>query len=160
MVTTPETDPTTFMLQEGDEGDNTLVGTIMPDRLLGLGGNDTLVGNEAGDYLQGGGGNDTLTGGFSDPDSGPEDDPDRFVFGRVDGDDTITDFKAGCPDCDWIETPDRIILLDASPEDITALIENATSTPNGDTVLHYGETDVTLTSVSTVGLFPEMFILG
>ena len=44
------------------EPDQTLFGTIRPDRLIGAGGNDTIEGFNANDLLYGNGGNDYLTG--------------------------------------------------------------------------------------------------
>jgi Ca2+-binding RTX toxin-like protein len=157
----PEASATPLNLQEGDEGDNLLVGSNLSDRLLGKGGDDTLVGHIGFDYLDGGGGDDRLMGDYSDPDIGPGTASDLFVFGRLDGHDTILDFDPRCPVCDvelW--RYDQISLLDGSQEDITAVIAAATATQDGDAVLHYGETTVTLVGVSPDALSPEMFMLG
>jgi Ca2+-binding RTX toxin-like protein len=48
-------------IQVGDNGNNTLRGTHMDDKLEGRGGNDTLIGNGGSDVLQGGGGDDYLS---------------------------------------------------------------------------------------------------
>lgn len=58
---------------------------------MGGDGDDTIVGNVVPNRLEGGGGDDTLTGGGA---------ADVFVFGDGWGDDVITDFN---PDYDHLE---------------------------------------------------------
>ncbi len=87
----------------GGDGKDTLVGGLGNDSLSGGNGadvlfgdlgNDTLLGGDGDDILFGGLGNDTLTGGAG---------ADGFHVGRLDGNDTITDFSTA---------QDRIILDD------------------------------------------------
>ncbi len=47
----------------GDEGDNTIKGTIADDIIYGYGGNDSLLGDDGDDVIYGGEGNDTISGG-------------------------------------------------------------------------------------------------
>lgn len=67
-------------------GKDTLDGGKGNDILYGEAGNDSLSGGKGNDSLNGGTGNDTLTGG---------DGNDIFIFGRLSGKDTITDYTAG-----------------------------------------------------------------
>ena len=57
---------------EGGEGNDTLQGSNVPERIFGFGGDDVLFGKEGPDTLSGGLGNDTLDGGAG---------PDRLVGG-------------------------------------------------------------------------------
>ena len=63
----------------GTSGDDDLDGTIVGDRIAGLGGSDTIHGREGGDFLYGGAGNDALFGDSGD---------DNLDGGA--GDDTLT----------------------------------------------------------------------
>lgn len=65
-------------------GADTLTGSDLADRLLGLGGNDRLAGGDGADLLIGGGGGDSMAGGAGN---------DAFQFMRaVEGGDLISDF--------------------------------------------------------------------
>ena len=66
-------------------GADTLTGSDLADRLLGLGGNDRLAGGDGADLLIGGGGGDSIAGGTGS---------DAFQFNRaVEGGDLISDFS-------------------------------------------------------------------
>lgn len=70
----------------GGEADDTLLGDSGLDRLNGRAGDDSLDGGFGDDIVIGGLGDDELTGGSS---------ADSFVFRRLHGDDTVTDFTNG-----------------------------------------------------------------
>lgn len=70
---------------EGGGGRDALTGGRGADRLDGGGGRDVLKGGGGRDVLDGGRGADRMTGGGG---------PDVFVFGRGDGRDVVTDFRA------------------------------------------------------------------
>ncbi|MEG3093265.1 calcium-binding protein, partial [Sphingomonas sp. PB1R3] len=63
-------------------GADIIRGSDGQDSLYGGGGNDFLYGDDGSDILDGGSGADRLEGGFGD---------DTYLFGRVDGRDTIVD---------------------------------------------------------------------
>ncbi|MDZ7868614.1 MAG: calcium-binding protein [Rheinheimera sp.] len=65
----------------GGEGKDQLYGEDGDDQLFGEAGNDTLQGKAGNDWLEGGAGNDSLFGG---------DGSDTYVFGRGDGQDSIS----------------------------------------------------------------------
>ena len=67
---------------EGDEGDNTIRGSNLDDRLYGHDGDDVLIGGDGFNRFFGGRGNDTLIGGSG---------VDAYHFERGDGVDTIVD---------------------------------------------------------------------
>ncbi len=76
-------------LQRPSEGDNTLNGTALADRIDALGGNDrvdgragadTLRGGDGADTVIGGEGDDRLTGGVGADDLSGGEGADRFVF--------------------------------------------------------------------------------
>ena len=50
-------------IQEGDSGNNNIVGTTGTDRLYGYAGNDTIDGDAGNDLIRGGAGDDSITGG-------------------------------------------------------------------------------------------------
>ena len=58
----PELDDSGTNLERGDDGDNVLVGSDLPDALFGETGNDQLSGAGGSDSLYGGIGNDVLQG--------------------------------------------------------------------------------------------------
>jgi len=66
----------------GGDGDDSLTGSSVANRLAGFGGNDTLAGLGGNDTLLGGTGNDTMSGGPGD---------DLFIFADLFGNDTITE---------------------------------------------------------------------
>jgi Ca2+-binding RTX toxin-like protein len=59
----PDNATATILDNDGNAGNNNLVGTSFADALAGVGGNDTLSGLGGNDTLDGGAGNDTLDGG-------------------------------------------------------------------------------------------------
>jgi Ca2+-binding RTX toxin-like protein len=69
-------------LVEGDEGDNTIQGSNLDDRLFGHDGDDVLIGGDGINWFYGGLGNDTLIGGPG---------VDAYHFELGDGIDTIID---------------------------------------------------------------------
>lgn len=87
-------------LDAGDLYDTTVQFGVDATVGTALAGRDTVIGSGIGDVMSGGGGNDTLTGNGGH---------DRFMFGRYDGKDVITDFNANdeSPDHDviWATTP-------------------------------------------------------
>ncbi|NHZ96696.1 calcium-binding protein [Massilia sp. CCM 8734] len=66
---------------DGGAGNDRLEGGHDNDLLLGNSGNDDLYGVDGNDTLDGGAGNDSLTGGFG---------KDVYLFGKGDGQDTIS----------------------------------------------------------------------
>jgi Ca2+-binding RTX toxin-like protein len=160
MTTTFEPLPEIANLIEGDDKDNILVGTETEDRMLGYCGDDILIGNEGSDYLEGGNGDDTLTGddgvagslytGFND-----------FAFDRDDGTDTITDFRVNCPACLLLpDSPvDEIILKGGTQADIDLTVAGVTANPDGDAVLHYGETNIVLTGYRPMDVKEYWFVV-
>lgn len=78
--------PTATLTEQGDEGNNSLVGGSGNDTLMGFGGNDTITGNDGDDVLVGGHGHDTLTGGNGDDTLDGGSGNDSLVGGN--GDDT------------------------------------------------------------------------
>lgn len=75
----------------GGTGEDILLGGGGADRIFGGNGNDELDGGGQGDTLAGGRGDDILTGGGG---------ADTFVFGRMAGNDVITDFGNGADNID------------------------------------------------------------
>jgi Ca2+-binding RTX toxin-like protein len=63
-ISGPDTATATILDNDGNSGNNNLVGTSFADALAGVGGNDTLSGLGGNDTLNGGAGNDSLTGGL------------------------------------------------------------------------------------------------
>ena len=78
----------------GNGGSDALFGQAASDKLLGGGGNDKLVGGSGSDVLMGQKGSDALSGGKGRDVLNGRSGSDVFVFGRADGRDTISDFKA------------------------------------------------------------------
>jgi Ca2+-binding RTX toxin-like protein len=48
---------------QGDDGPNTIIGTVLADMIYGAGGDDLLIGGDGDDVIDGGDGRDTLIGG-------------------------------------------------------------------------------------------------
>ena len=123
---------------DGGEGNDSMHGGAGSDEMFGDQGNDTLRGGSGDDNLwggrgddslEGGEGNDTLTGGIGN---------DSFLFDRDSGHDIITDFD---PEAD------KLMFVGLNSADDLNM-----TTSNGDTVITYGNTTVTLSGVQ---LTPE-----
>ncbi|MGL1861375.1 MAG: hypothetical protein OCC46_02500 [Pseudodesulfovibrio sp.] len=108
---------------EGGSGNDSMDGGTGNDELIGGSGNDTMDGGSGTDWLDGGVGNDVLTGGAG---------RDVFVFTEADGSDTITDFNPA---------EDVLRMEGAEYADFDARIEN------GNTIIEFGETVITLEGV-------------
>ena len=85
-------------ISQGDDGNNTLNGTLNTDYLYGNGGNDKLNGNNGDDFLYGGTGNDDLDGHYGNDwlEGGAGDDlmtggPDNDIYVFTSGHDEIYD---------------------------------------------------------------------
>ena len=109
---------------DGGDGNDQMFGQVGDDTLDGGAGNDTLDGGSGNDILTGGDGNDVLSGGEGG---------DLFVFDHSDGQDVVTDFHPG---------EDQLSFTG---------IENAgqlgVSVQDGNTIITYGDTTVTLQGV-------------
>lgn len=82
-------------LYMGTSAADHFVGTAAPDTIRGYGGNDVLEGGAGTDRIQGGAGNDTLTGGTGNDTLIGGSGVDLFQFAAGDGQDVITDLRAG-----------------------------------------------------------------
>jgi hypothetical protein len=80
-------------------GNDYLSASDRNDILYGGEGNDTLIGGAGADAMSGGAGNDTLAGGTGS---------DTYIFGRMDGKDTISDISAEATDSDMVKLADGI----------------------------------------------------
>jgi hypothetical protein len=80
-------------VQNGGNGNDTLIGNAGNDILIGGNGTDLLLGNAGDDLLYGDNGADTLKGGLGNDTLTGGNGGDVFVFASGDGTDTITDFK-------------------------------------------------------------------
>jgi serralysin len=123
---------------DGGTGNDTINGMGGNDNLIGRNGNDTLSGDAGGDRLSGGAGNDLLSGGVG---------ADRFVFGRAEGNDRITDFS--------LAAQDRLVFDDAlwSLSSLTRaqVVTNFAHVVVGGVVFEFSPSDsVTLTGVTTL----------
>ncbi|MEP4890978.1 MAG: hypothetical protein ABJV04_13190, partial [Aliiglaciecola sp.] len=65
-VSALETDPTTRLIYEGTDENNTLTGNANNNRLYGYDGNDVIDGLAGNDLIRGGEGNDIINGGEGD----------------------------------------------------------------------------------------------
>jgi hypothetical protein len=63
-ISGPNNPTSTILDNDGNSGNNNLVGTSFADALAGVGGNDTINGGLGNDTIDGGAGNDSLTGGL------------------------------------------------------------------------------------------------
>jgi Ca2+-binding RTX toxin-like protein len=126
---------------QGDESNNEIDGSPDNDTMFGLGGDDTLSGLDGHDILEGGPGadilrgnrgNDTLTGGPDDGDA-----VNTFRFSTRDGDDTITDFSQA----------DQLTFGGKGPSE-RSVYENVGANADGDAVLTYSQTTITLIGIS------------
>lgn len=106
----------------GDDGNNTLTGTVLDDTLLGGAGNDMLSGLGGNDWIVGGAGSDTLRGGEGS---------DAFFFTQADnGASTARAIK---------KTVDRIV--DFSSEDVL-VTDVALFDSNSNDVITFGSNRV------------------
>lgn len=119
----------------GDDGNDTMVGGAGDDSMLGGSGDDLIYGEGGDDVMSGGDGNDTLHGGWDNDIMTGGSGSDVFVISHsVDnGSATITDFKPG---------EDKIQLEGLASSDGFTV-----SYDGGNTVIQYGNTQVTVMSV-------------
>ncbi|MEM8837233.1 MAG: glycosyl hydrolase family 28-related protein, partial [Pseudomonadota bacterium] len=114
--------------QDGNGGNDTLIGGVSDDQQGGGAGDDTIDGGDGNDRQAGGTGNDELSGGLGDDriEGNDGDDTiiggagtdrlsggegaDTFIFGTVDGSDTLNGFELGV---------DTIHFTDGSFEELT-----------------------------------------
>jgi uncharacterized protein len=99
----------------GQGGHDYLNGGLGNDRIYGGDGNDVLFGDLGNDVLDGGAGNDILFGGLGDDRLTGGAGADSFHFGRLEGNDTITDFNVAE---DQIILDDGIGLLRSKVSDV------------------------------------------
>ncbi|MEW6600510.1 MAG: calcium-binding protein, partial [Nitrospirota bacterium] len=88
---------------KGNEGNDTLNGNSGNDTLYGDEGDDVLNGGSDSDILKGGEGNDILNGGTGN---------DTYIFGRGDGQDTLTDYDTAAGNVDTVEFEEGITRAD------------------------------------------------
>lgn len=105
---TPAQPPEQGVIRAGTDGPDQLIGTAGDDVLNGLAGDDTIDGRAGDDLLQGGPGADNLTGG-------PGADEFRYVAGKNDGTDTISDFRSGV-DRIVLEVPADVFIPAVQPQ--------------------------------------------
>ncbi|QDX79884.1 hypothetical protein B9N43_00545 [Denitratisoma sp. DHT3] len=79
---------------DGMAGNDILDGLSGNDRISGLAGDDVLSGGEGQDQIFGGAGNDTLSGGAGNDYLSGDAGNDIYLFGRGDGQDTISNYDA------------------------------------------------------------------
>jgi Ca2+-binding RTX toxin-like protein len=151
--------------QQGDEGDNILVGGAPNDDLFGNGGDDILIGKGGSDTLDGGNGDDSLTGDFGIPGAnGQANLPDDYAFDKDDGLDTILDFDPTCPACTSLAgfppPGDKIVLFGGTADDIEQVIDDVRILKGGDAELRYGDTFIHLVGFPAGGVTADMFVVG
>ena len=130
----------------GGSGNDTVRGQGGNDTLSGDDGNDTLVGHAGRDSLNGGTGDDLLIGGPGDDTQTGGAGVDTFVFGTLQGADTIADFEDGI---------DRINLVGVTFADV-----DITDTANGARITFEDTptTAITLTGVNADALGAADFV--
>jgi Ca2+-binding RTX toxin-like protein len=124
----------------GGWGNDTVSGDAGRDFITGNAGNDLLLGGDNDDQLRGGDGNDRLIGGNDNDELLGEAGNDVFRFDFADGKDTIRDWNTGDNTIE-IET---ILPFGFRDLDIQQV--------GGDTVIEFGETQVTLMNVWATSL--------
>ncbi|MFL6601516.1 MAG: calcium-binding protein, partial [Steroidobacteraceae bacterium] len=88
---------------QGAAGADVLDGGTGSDQLQGQDGNDTLTGGEGNDYLYGGNGNDVLDGGAGNDYLTGDAGSDTYLFGRGDGQDTISNYDVSAGRTDTLQ---------------------------------------------------------
>ncbi|WP_286828041.1 MULTISPECIES: putative Ig domain-containing protein [Kordiimonas] len=73
-------------------GNDQVFGATGDDVIIGGGGNDLIFGGSGNDLVEGGSGDDTVWAGDGNDTLGGGSGADTFIFGRVSGNDIITDF--------------------------------------------------------------------
>lgn len=120
----------------GDAGHDNLIGGLGDDTLTGGAGNDVLQGGDGNDRLSGDGGADTYTGGAG---------ADVFVFGRLNGNDRVTDLQAG----DVLQIDDAI--WGSTAKTAAQVVADYGQIVNGEAVLQFTLSHkVTLTGITTL----------
>ncbi|MGI9425501.1 MAG: right-handed parallel beta-helix repeat-containing protein [Hyphomicrobiaceae bacterium] len=122
----------------GGNGNDKLRGNGASDRLDGGSGNDDLRGGGGNDVLIGGAGNDTLVGGSGS---------DVFQFFGNWGVDRITDFRAG---------QDTLAFYPSAGP--TSIADLSISDQGGNTVVEYGDQQITLTNLQSSSLSSDDFV--
>jgi Ca2+-binding RTX toxin-like protein len=79
----------------GTAGNDTLAGGSGPDTISGGAGDDRLDGLAGDDVIRAGGGSDLVDGGLGNDTITTSGGVDRVRFGFGQGNDTVTDFRAG-----------------------------------------------------------------
>lgn len=125
----------------GDAGNDKLYAGAGNDLLSGGSGNDQLFGGKGNDKLDGGKGNDLLSGGAGS---------DTFIFKKGQGNDTITDFEAGCDKGDVIRL-DKSVLKNFSD-----VLAHATE-KGDDLVIDYGRNTIKLEGIDKADLHANDF---
>ena len=132
---------------DGGAGNDKLFGGRHKDLLFGGDGDDVIRGGDGYDTLDGGAGDDRLIGGrHGDKLTGGEG-ADVFVFGRVAGNDVITDFTQG----------EDTILLTAFPN-LGDVMAHVSDSEDG-AVIAFANTSITVAGVSSDQLTIDDFLL-
>lgn len=140
-------------LMFGQGGNDTLNGGAGNDLLHGGDGNDTLLGGEGNDQLYGGAGNDVLVGGPGNDWLNGGVGSDRFVFDQAGfGQDRISDFNAHQNGLD-------VLVFSKALFASTSAVISAASLQGSDTVIHAGDSSVTLVGFTPAHLSADMISL-
>ncbi|MEJ8849671.1 calcium-binding protein [Variovorax rhizosphaerae] len=151
----------------GDAGDDALFGEAGQDALTGGDGNDTLQGGEGDDTLDGGAGNDILSGGLYHAFGTYVTGNDTYLFGRGDGQDTISDnstasgnmdtlvFKAGVAVADVVVSrQDDVLILKIAGTGDQVRVENCFNSEADSTwpinEIRFTDAPATIWTVATV----------
>lgn len=87
----------------GRAGDDIISAGAGSDKISGGDDNDRIGGGDGGDVINGGNGNDEISGWAGNDKLTGGSGADTFIFHRLDGSDTITDFEAGGKNHDMID---------------------------------------------------------